>query len=431
MDAVRRTLLARLYGRAPVPELVGLDAPLDAVRALLRQTVEQRESNTALVLGPRGSGKSAVVEQALKDTADSAGPGASSFHTVRLSGLVHTSDRTALRDIARQLLVTQDLEHVLIGSVADAFAYILGLLRAAGSEPTPVVFVLDEFDLLAQHPKQALLYALFDAAQARQAPIAVIGVSARIDAMDLLEKRVKSRFSHRQIHVHAASSLGQFAGIARAALNARGLLPDPDARRLAASVDAALATPQVAAHIDCIFDLSKDTRRLLLLFAPAVAHLDAATPLLDPAHILPAAATAALSPKARVLERVSLLELCLLIAMASLTRACRPKYNFEMVYHEYKTFMSRHIMAASAAGAMRIYKKPVALKAFETLVELELVRPVLPSSDAHARNDLLVAAGRAPKEYRLVQLMLEPAQIAELLAARDDVPVVIRRWADQ
>ena len=51
----------------------------------------------------------------------------------------------------------------------------------AGSERSKsVVFVLDEFELFAQHHNQTLLYNLFDVAQSAQAPICVIGITARL-----------------------------------------------------------------------------------------------------------------------------------------------------------------------------------------------------------------------------------------------------------
>lgn len=72
------------------------------------------------------------------------------------------------------------------------------------------MFVLDEFDLFASHPRQTLLYNLFDIAQARKAPVAVVGVATRINVVDFLEKRVKSRFSHRQVFVSLPRSLPTF-----------------------------------------------------------------------------------------------------------------------------------------------------------------------------------------------------------------------------
>jgi len=49
-----------------------------------------------------------------------------------------------------------------------------------GEQSKSVVFVLDEFDLFAQHHNQTLLYNLFDVAQSAQAPICVIGLTTRL-----------------------------------------------------------------------------------------------------------------------------------------------------------------------------------------------------------------------------------------------------------
>ena len=84
-----------------------------------------------------------------------------------------------------------------------------------------VIFVLDEFDLFTSHPRQTLLYNLFDIAQARKAPIAVLGLTTKIDVVDRLEKRVKSRFSHRYVHLPLPRSLLAFWDICK-----RGLLID-------------------------------------------------------------------------------------------------------------------------------------------------------------------------------------------------------------
>ena len=84
-----------------------------------------------------------------------------------------------------------------------------------------VVFVLDEFDLFTTHSRQTLLYNLFDIAQARKAPIVVLGLTTRIDVVESLEKRVKSRFSHRYVHLSLPRSLPAFWDICK-----QGLLID-------------------------------------------------------------------------------------------------------------------------------------------------------------------------------------------------------------
>ncbi|ORX67489.1 origin recognition complex, subunit 4 [Linderina pennispora] len=439
----RRLVLDRLHGRTQLPELIGLETPLDLVHSLLDRTISSQEGNTALLIGPRGSGKSAIVERVLNMLAEKHTDRADSrrYHIVRLNGFVHTNDRIALRDIATQLLIEQDLGDVLVGSFADAFTYILNLLRSSGAdgEMPPVIFILEEFDLLAQHPKQSLLYTLFDIAQSQQTPIAVLGVSARIDVIDLLEKRVKSRFSHRQIYVQNTANLEDFEGIARTALRincADEKLSAAFSNEFNHQVDNVLADEQVSAYISDVFDFGKDVRQLLRTFVLAVSHLSIRSPFIVVSDVLAAIARERSSAKMLVLSNISLLELCLIIAMRSLVKGGNTKYNFEMIYNEYKSFMSRHITAATSGGSMKIYKKSVALKAFETLVGLEIVRPatITISSASNSRNDLLagsVQGTRAPKEYRMVQLMLEPGQVSDLVGERAGVPVVIRRWSQQ
>lgn len=86
-----------------------------------------------------------------------------------------------------------------------------------------VIFVIDEFDLFATHARQTLLYNLFDIAQARKAPIAVLGLTTQIGVVESLEKRVKSRFSHRYVHLSLPKSIPAFWDICK-----QGLLVDEE-----------------------------------------------------------------------------------------------------------------------------------------------------------------------------------------------------------
>ncbi|KAF9600485.1 hypothetical protein IFM89_009934 [Coptis chinensis] len=90
--------------------------------------------------------------------------------------------------------------------------FIIG--REYGLAHKTVVFVLDEFDLLLG--KQLLLYSLLDAMQSVTSQAVVIefteklGFYAMQDADQLLEKRVRSRFSHRKAIV-SSSLKGRYA----------------------------------------------------------------------------------------------------------------------------------------------------------------------------------------------------------------------------
>lgn len=86
-----------------------------------------------------------------------------------------------------------------------------------------IVFVIDEFDMFASHPRQTLLYNLFDIAQSRKAPIAVVGCTTRLDVVEMLEKRVKSRFSHRYVYLSQPKSLPIYWQVCR-----QGLIVDDD-----------------------------------------------------------------------------------------------------------------------------------------------------------------------------------------------------------
>jgi hypothetical protein len=86
-----------------------------------------------------------------------------------------------------------------------------------------IVFIIDEFDMFATHPRQTLLYNLFDVAQSRKAPIAVLGCTTRLDVVETLEKRVKSRFSHRYVYLNLPRNLPAYWQVCK-----QGLVVDKD-----------------------------------------------------------------------------------------------------------------------------------------------------------------------------------------------------------
>ncbi|RMZ73324.1 origin recognition complex subunit 4 [Pyrenophora seminiperda CCB06] len=225
LDLLKTIVVERITNRRPSP-LVGLDEEYQSVHQLVEQTITAGEGNSMLVIGARGSGKTALVNKVLAEVSKENG---GQYHVVRLNGFVHTDDKIALREIWRQLGKEMDIEEDGSGpgkNYADTLATLLALLSHP-SEQTgqvtdevakAVIFVMDEFDLFAQHPRQTLLYNLFDIAQSRKAPIAVLGLTTRIDVTNSLEKRVKSRFSHRYVHLKLATTFTAFQEICKACL---------------------------------------------------------------------------------------------------------------------------------------------------------------------------------------------------------------------
>lgn len=119
---------------------------------------------------------------------------------VILNGNVHTDDALALKSITKQMKLETAVDGKVFTTFADNLAFLLDCLKSGNRmQSKSVVLVLEEFDLFCGHNNQTLIYNLFDVAQSAQAPICVIGLTRCNDVIELLEKRVKSRFSHRQI----------------------------------------------------------------------------------------------------------------------------------------------------------------------------------------------------------------------------------------
>ncbi|RSH91480.1 hypothetical protein EHS25_009779 [Saitozyma podzolica] len=190
---------------------------LQSLVNLLKGTVERGEGNSALIVGPRGVGKTRTVARALSLIPSGS---KTSPIIVRLSGHAQTNDRLAIREMGRQIADAEGIR----SSDADDDAqdepnedeeyapttlpsHLLALLTAPS--PRAIIIIIEEFDMFTEHARQALLYCLLDVVQSvKTGPVettgrgvAVIGVTSRTDTLLLLEKRVKSRFSHRVLRV--------------------------------------------------------------------------------------------------------------------------------------------------------------------------------------------------------------------------------------
>jgi origin recognition complex subunit 4 len=142
---------------------------------------------------------------------------------IRLSGHAQATDRHAMREIAYQLnhqtgssfnLPEDQAEDIAPDgeendhqyNFAPLAAYLPTLISQLPTLSRPVIVVLDAFDLFAQHPRQALLYCLLDTVQSCRAGagrngLLVVGMTTKVNCVNLLEKRVKSRFSQRVLRV--------------------------------------------------------------------------------------------------------------------------------------------------------------------------------------------------------------------------------------
>lgn len=391
LAALKAHLLAGLTGQRRL-SLVNLETEHETVHQVVEQTVLAGEGNSMLIIGSRGSGKTTLVETVVSELSSA---NKDEFHVVRLNGFIHTDDKLALREIWRQLGRQMEAEvDVIAGrsNYADTLTSLLALLSHQDESQEAltaksVIFILDEFDLFASHPRQTLLYNLFDVAQSRNAPIAVLGLTTKVNVVDSLEKRVKSRFGQRYVHLSLPKSFQAFKDFCVSALTYHPPPSTSFTERLHPSaaiptnlstawntyIHTLFASPALTHHLNSIYTTTKTPSTFLSSFLLPLHHLF--SPTTPPSPPFP-------DNKLALLPSLSTLALSLLIAAARLdiilsTDLC----TFQMVYAEYISLASRSRLTASAAGQMavggvgRVWGVDIARGEWERLARLELVLP--------------------------------------------------------
>ncbi|NXI02060.1 ORC4 protein, partial [Pachycephala philippinensis] len=384
---------------------------------LLKRTTVHGESNSALIIGPRGSGKTALLNHVLKDLREMKQV-TENLLEVHLNGKLNiidpTNDKVALKEITRQLQLENVVGDKVFGSFAENLAFLLEALRRGNrTSSCPILFVLDEFDLFVHHKNQTLLYNLFDISQSAQTPVTVIGLTCRQDVLELLEKRVKSRFSHRQIYLMNSFDFKQYIKIFKKQLSLPAEFPDETfAQKWNNNVQHLSEDKTVQDVLQNLFHHTKDLRSLHLLLMLAVSAVTVHHPLLTAADLQEASRQHRTDSKANIVHGLSVLEICLLIAMKHLNDVYDGEpFNFEMVYNEFQKFLQRK------AHSIYDFEKPVVMKAFEHLLQLELVKPLERPS------------ARAQREYLLMKLLLDSSQIMDALQVYPNCPTDVKQWA--
>ena len=433
--------------------LVGLDEEYQKVHQLIEQTIVAGEGNSMLVIGARGSAKTTLVETVLSQMS---AEHRDDFHIVRLNGFIQTTDKLALKDIWRQLGREMEVEDDTMGArgnYADTLASLLALLShptelsaSEGNEDhtaKSVIFIMDEFDLFASHPRQTLLYNLFDIAQSRKAPIAILGLTTKVNVVESLEKRVKSRFSHRYVHLSLPASFLAFREICKSALAKQSSDSTLDTNtsfthrmqkqesRFEKLHNAWSMYISSLLHEDTVMDqmlrqIYAQTKSVSSFFAASLLPIISTSP----EHI-PTGDDFALNAlshpdsKLHMLPSLSELELSLLIAAARLdiildTDTC----NFSMAYDEYTMLAGKAKLQSSASGAAalgggsRVWGREVAMGAWERLESLELLVPVFGVGASGTSADV----GRAGKLWKI------DVGLEEIGASRLEMSSVMAKW---
>ncbi|KAM5279575.1 origin recognition complex subunit 4 isoform 1-T1 [Ctenodactylus gundi] len=355
LSQVHRILRERFCHQSPHNNLFGVQVQYKHIIELLKRTAIHGESNSVLIVGPRGSGKTMLINNALKELLEIEDVNENVLQ-VHLNGLLQINDNIALKEITRQLCLENVVGDKVFGSFAENFSFLLEALKKGDrTNSCPVIFILDEFDLFAHHKNQNLLYNLFDISQSAQTPVAVIGLTCRLCLSE--DKSVQEVL---QKH----------------------------------------------------FNVSKSLRSLHMLLMLALNRVTASHPFMTAADVMEAAQLCSMDSKANVVHGLSVLEICLIIAMKHLNDIYEEEpFNFQMVYNEFQKFVQRK------AHSVYNFEKPVVMKAFEHLQQLELIKPMERTSV------------NSQREYQLMKLLLDNTQIMNALQKYPNCPTDVRQWA--
>ena len=390
-------------------DLYGFQEQFEELYELVDQTVSTGGSNSVLVLGPRGVGKKVLVNQVLNRVTNESKVFRTDGLTVRLNGLVETDDKLALKEITRQLNLENVVGDRVFGGFAQHLEFLLASLRSdvTGRNSKPIVFVLEEFGLFCNHKNQTLLYNLFDVAQSRAAPIIVIGVSSSLDVIESLEKRVKSRFNHRQLTMLPFQKLENYMEAVKHYLTIQdGQCSVQSRTEWNRNIAKLLKATDVRKTFERIFFLNSTISHLRQYLFTVLSFME--DDQLSNQILLDVAQNQNASEETSLLGGLSVLEMCVLISIKHVLFLYEDQpFNFEMCYHEYDKFSTRK-------AKMFRYDRAVVMKAWEALQDLELITPVDKVS-------------KVQKEFKLHKLHVTTEMI--MSAVENGLPLSVKEWA--
>ncbi|KAJ4709831.1 Origin of replication complex subunit 4 [Melia azedarach] len=385
------------------------DSNYSKLKFLVSSSVTEACNNSILLLGPRGSGKISVLELVLNDLLSEY---PETISVIKLNGLLHSDDNCALKEIARQLCVEHQLLFSKMASFDDNSQFMIEMLRECGLAHKTIIFVLDEFDLFAQG-KQRLLYSLLDAMQSVTSQAVVIGVSCRLDADQLLEKRVRSRFSHRKL-LFLPPSKEDLQRLLEHILSLPidSNIPHDYAVEFNGKLKNILADGRFKEIINSFVDLDSTVKHLLRFLFRAVSYMNLESGFLSLENFKTALSNSQRQPKQECIKDCSVLELYILVCMKRLEVKEQTSYNFISVMKEYKSIHD-------SFQTPDYYSRNVCLRAFENLLQRELIS----FADNRGYSQSV--------EFRPVKLLISHVELHQGLKSYRSCPAILLKLVER
>ncbi|GMN38674.1 hypothetical protein TIFTF001_007903 [Ficus carica] len=439
------------------------DSNYSKLKFTISSSITEACNNSILLLGPRGSGKIAVLELVIRDLLLEF---PEMISVIKLSGLLHSDDNCAFKEIARQLCGEHQLIFSKMASFDDNSQFMIAMLRECGLAHKTIIFMLDEFDLFAQitanyfdckshkaralnldevkvdlhtasrigteyglqaecmytsferlltlrtnkslllhsifnslQGKQRLLYSLLDAMQSVASQAVVIG-----DADQLLEKRVRSRFSHRKLLFLPPTKEDVQRLLEHILLlPTDSTLPQDYAVEFNAKFRNILADERFKEVIKTYMNTDSAVNYLLKFLFRAVSNMDLVTGFLSLENFKTALSNIQRQPKLECIKDSSILELYILVCMKRLEIKEQSSYNFNSIMKEYKSIHD-------SFRTSDYYAQNVCLRAFEHLLQRELIS----FTDSRGNNQSI--------EFRPVKLLVSSHELHQGLKSYRSCP---------
>ncbi|XP_048229394.1 origin of replication complex subunit 4 isoform X2 [Ricinus communis] len=385
------------------------DGNYSKLKFIISSSIMEACNNSILLLGPRGSGKIAVLELVLNDLLQEH---PDTISIVKLNGLLHSDEICAFKEIARQLCMEHHLLFSKTASFDDNSQFMIAVLQECGLAHKTIIFILDEFDLFAQG-KQRLLYSLLDAMQSVTSQAIVIGVSCRLDADQLLEKRVRSRFSHRKLLFLPPSMVDVERLLEHLlSLPMDSSFPHDYTTQFNGKLHNILADERFKEIVATYLNSNYTVNHLLKFLFVAISkwELKSGFPSLE--NFKSALSSMRRQPKQECIRDCSILELYLLVCMKRLEVKEQSSYNFNSVMKEYKSIHD-------SFQTSDYYARNVCLRAFERLLQRELICFM----DNRGQNQSV--------EFRPVKLLISYAELQEGLKSYRSCPTILQKLIDR
>lgn len=454
-ELLKRIVMAQLTGRKfPALNESLLEQTYKDVYKVLQHTVHDRGSTSALLIGPRGTGKTVVVNLALSNLLERYGK---LFITIKLNALLHTDDNLAFREIARQLDLnasrsTDNTRTFEQRAISDTVSNVLMALNSNASpdksdeefkSSTPVVFIIDEIEMFTASSKQTLLYNLFELSQSSKIPISVIGVGTKFTTRELLEKRVRSRFSQRIITTQLPSSIEQFWANAKLTLQVHASAIDSFEDKAYPLEwnqkinDLFNGPSKLARVVYKIFFSTKSYKDLNNCFMVPVSLLSLSRPFFDDSKVETYILMQSPGATQGIIRSLSSSELVLTIAAARwIAKSEVPHVNFNLAYKEYNDMMKQfnaeattltsntsHIDNTVLAGIKvnhRIFSSTIMRDCWDNLYKYGLLFDAVTSNnEVNANNNLNMYKQLVLDVSKTLQLDISLEELGQLIPDGD------------